>query len=288
MSTKKIHVLSSHWVVCLCLTLGRLSQDLGSSGKQRHSRKETPGLGKAWSSSGNLCSPKPSRAIITFLWTHPPGCVGAQSEAGHVQDTKLNSPVHSMISHFKMCIVSRVCRKNGGIVRNDCDCLPFAPPSSPKTRLMSKISIYKIPRPSCSSDDSFKTALQHSSQVGLHPHLVPIAFQGSVQDAVGVHHLDLWQNLPEWKIKIKENREPAPPQRKWGFPRRVPCFFFIFFTVCKRFSLVLLHPVEEAFQDLSQLVHCCHVDRRLHQGHYATSLRTEKRFHSKPVFGNEK
>ena len=52
--------------------------------------------------------------------------------------------------------------------------------------------------------------------------------------------------------------------------------------------LVLLHPVEEAFQDLSQLVHCCHVDRRLHQGHYATSLRTEKRFHSKPVFGNEK
>ena len=132
-----------------------------------------------------------------------------------------------------LCIVSRVCRKNGGIVRNDCDCLPFAPPSSPKTRLMSKISIYKIPRPSCSSDDSFKTALHHSSQVGLHPHLVPVAFQGSVQDAVGVHHLDLWQNLPEWKIKIKENREPAPPQRKWGFPRRVPCFFYIFYSLLK-------------------------------------------------------
>ena len=55
-----------------------------------------------------------------------------------------------------------------------------------------------------------------------------------------------------------------------------------------KLSLVLLHPVEEDFQNLSQLVHCCHVDRRLHQGHYATSLRTEKRFHSKPVFGNEK
>ena len=130
-------------------------------------------------------------------------------------------------------VVSRVCRKNGGIVRNDCDCLPFAPPSSPKTRLMSKISIYKIPRPSCSSDDSFKTALHHSSQVGLHPHLVPVTFQGSVQDAVGVHHLDLWQNLPEWKIKIKENREPAPPQRKWGFPRRVPCFFLYFLQFVK-------------------------------------------------------
>ena len=48
--------------------------------------------------------------------------------------------------------------------------------------------------------------------------------------------------------------------------------------------LVLLHPVEEAFEHLAQLVNSCHIDRRLHQGDNAHPLRET----AKVVFDNEK
>ena len=86
------------------------------------------------------------------------------------------------------------------------------------------------------------------------------------------------------KNQNKGKQRTSTSPKKMRFSKKSSLFFFIFFTVCKRFSLVLLHPVEEAFQDLSQLVHCCHVDRRLHQGHYATSLRTEKKISLKACF----
>ena len=46
---------------------------------------------------------------------------------------------------------------------------------------------------------------------------------------------------------------------------------------------MFLHPVEQAFQNLPQLVNCCHIDRRLHQRDNAHSLTIKK--NSKPVFG---
>ena len=41
--------------------------------------------------------------------------------------------------------------------------------------------------------------------------------------------------------------------------------------------LVLFHPVEEAFEHLSQLVNSCHIDCRLHQGDNTHPLRNSQR-----------
>ena len=43
---------------------------------------------------------KDSSFSILFLSTHPPGCVGTESEAGHVEDAQLWIPVDSM--HFNL------------------------------------------------------------------------------------------------------------------------------------------------------------------------------------------
>ena len=40
---------------------------------------------------------------------------------------------------------------------------------------------------------------------------------------------------------------------------------------------MFLHPVEQAFQNLPQLVNCCHIDRRLHQRDNAHFLTIKKR-----------
>ena len=43
---------------------------------------------------------KKGSSFFLFLSTHPPGCVGAESEAGHVEDAQLWIPVDSI--HFNL------------------------------------------------------------------------------------------------------------------------------------------------------------------------------------------
>ena len=93
--------------------------------------------------------------------------------------------------------------KNGRIVRHGCDCLPFGPPTSARTRLMSKTSIYNNPNPeSCRSGWKLLDIQSFVLQFILSPGPCPLLRQHA---GCNQHSSSGFVSPPPCKRRIEEN-----------------------------------------------------------------------------------